>query len=203
MSPSRRKQSQHSYRATPMQTQHAPGKLINKQTPVPGACATTRVTKELMYIIMNAKSLPHYISGKRTKVALNTSNITERNNSSLKSFPPQEAELVNWPSEKLEWWKMQKRRKKLNHQGKKWKYYYLMSNICDCHHLMVRVIAHIQKYLPLCIFWKLTKESQTETHSDVYVASLCLMKLESCYNDLIFKKVRLFLLDIAIYVIYI
>lgn len=86
-----------------MQTHHAPGKLINKQSPVPGTCATPRLTKELMYIIMNAKSLPHYISETRTKVTLNTSKITERNNSSLKSFAPQETELVNHPSEKLEW----------------------------------------------------------------------------------------------------
>jgi len=56
--------------------------------------------------------------------------MTERNNSSLKSFTAQETELVNWPSERLQWWKAQKRRKKLHHQGRKIeKCYYLMSNI--------------------------------------------------------------------------
>lgn len=36
------------------------------------------VTKELMYIIMNAKSFPHRISKKRTKVALHTSSTSLR-----------------------------------------------------------------------------------------------------------------------------
>ena len=74
------------------------------------------VTKELMYIIMNAKSLPHCISKKRTKVTLHMSSTSLRNNSSLKSFTPQETELVNWPSERLESWKTQKRKKRLNNR---------------------------------------------------------------------------------------
>lgn len=51
---------------------------------------------------------------------------------------PQETELVNWPSERLELWKVQKRRKELKHWGRKIeKCYHLMSNISDCHHIMV------------------------------------------------------------------
>lgn len=77
------------------------------------------VTKELMYIIMNAKSLSHCISKKRTKLALHKSGTSLRNNSSVKSLIFQEAELVNWPSELLECLKAHKRRKELDTKNRK------------------------------------------------------------------------------------
>lgn len=75
------------------------------------------VIKELMIKTMNAKSLLHCISRKRTKFTLHISStslreITAASNHSLLK------RLMNWPSERLEWWKTQKRRKKFNHRDK-------------------------------------------------------------------------------------